>query len=102
MVNTLYRAQRKKGLRRGDERRVRARPLLPPDLGAPCEVNLGHAADIPRDSHSVKMTDPSNLGGPAGDRLGDRNAQRLTVSYPEFMKGDHTAAVVWDRTCLTR
>ena len=60
--DTLYRAQRKKGLRRGDERRTRARPLLLPDLGASCEVNLGHGARIQRDPPSVKMTDPSDVG----------------------------------------
>ena len=44
--DTLYRAQRKKGPCRCDERRTRTRPFLLPDLGASCEVNLGHAACI--------------------------------------------------------
>ena len=37
----------KKGLRRGASAACVTRPLLLPDLGASCEVNLGHAAHIP-------------------------------------------------------
>ena len=82
--DTLYCAQCKKGLRRGDERRVRARALLLTDLRASREVNLSHAGHIPLDPYSVKMTDPSHLGGNAVT-LDDRNARTLPFSCPVFI-----------------
>jgi hypothetical protein len=37
-------------------------------LSTSCDVNLGHVASIQRDPPSVKMTDPSDVRGHAGER----------------------------------